>query len=676
MLFLGLDFETKDPYLSKEIDLGPGWVFSVNYPDQSLFYPIGYSYNVYDSDSDTISPSSYIDVSPDCTLRDTNIWRLKDILSKADGVVMHNSQYDLGCLRALGISMDIFKKSGHLKLYDTKTMAILHNSNDMTHLDNLLKKYLGEKKAKASLLSVLKKNPELAPHLKRHLKTFTARAKTWIYQNMDVIQKTDFNAMADYANQDTGGMMRLFRHYVKYKKMPLDLCHYYSHVNVICTDIRERGIRTDLAAVDRGIKTLTPVLNETVEKLYAILGERINLKGQKLKTLMAARGYKLPLTKKGGDSINKEWLEERAGTDPLCALLLQYRTVDMLLNQFLIKVRDMQQYSCPEAYGTLGYGRVFPQLNVLQARTGRFSSSTPNIQNIPKRNKEYAALCRAIYVPNDPNNQWYSLDWSNQEGRLQLHYAYKLGLTDAAKWRDMFLADPNLDVHTKVGEMMFGVLCPLDPTEVKAWKEKYRNSAKTIYLGKSYCMGDASTARKLGLPVVTETDWTGYTKETAGPQAKDLIDRYNNAFPYLKELQKACSKKIEKAGYIVTLGKRMLARPPILKIKGETIKKDYKAISLLIQGSACDQMIMALYAADEQGLKINCIVHDEINIEGTIQDAIKCKQIMESAGDLCVPMVAEVSVGENWGFLTSVPADQLCSPPLSSGEQDETLSIP
>jgi DNA polymerase-1 len=297
----------------------------------------------------------------------------------------------------------------------------------------------------------------------------------------------------------------------------------------------------------------------------------------------------------------------------------------------------MQQYSCPDVVSGGKYGLVFPELNLLEARTGRFSSSNPNIQNIPKRDKEFAKLCRAMFTCTKRDSKWYSLDWSNQEGRLQLHYAVLKDFKGSRDWLSRFLDNPKVDTHSIVAEMMGGVP---------------RDTAKTIYLGKSFCMGRAKTAKRLGLPTeIVETDRGQML--TSGKEATKLIEKYEEAFPYLTELQKDCMKVIKDRGYITTIGGRKCQRPP--QIKGK--EYDYKAISLLIQGSAADQMYHALTIADQEGIDIKCIVHDEFNIEGTREDALKMKQIMETCVKMKVPSVAEVKEGTSWGDIKEIKDD-------------------
>src|SRR5690606_1666683 len=122
--------------------------------------------------------------------------------------------------------------------------------------------------------------------------------------------------------------------------------------------------------------------------------------------------------------------------------------------------------------------------------------------------------------PTNSNNQWISSDWSNQEGRLQLHFSVLNDFEKAKWWLDKFLENPELDTHSLTANMM----------------GSDRNTAKTIYLGKSFCMGGAKLCKRLGLE--TEMRETKFGPMLmAGPEGQKLIDAFDSAFPYLKQLQ-------------------------------------------------------------------------------------------------------------------------------------------
>src|SRR5690606_28433062 len=97
-------------------------------------------------------------------------------------------------------------------------------------------------------------------------------------------------------------------------------------------------------------------------------------------------------------------------------------------------------------------GRVYPKFTVLGARTGRFTCSLPNIQQIPARDKEIGPLIRSFYIPEE-GEQWYSLDFSAHEPRLQVHYAAKARVEGGELMALEYNNNPTLDSHQMVADM-------------------------------------------------------------------------------------------------------------------------------------------------------------------------------------------------------------------------------
>lgn len=232
-----------------------------------------------------------------------------------------------------------------------------------------------------------------------------------------------------------------------------------------------------------------------------------------------------------------------------------------------------------------------------------------------------------MFVPhNDQHNSWYSLDWSNQEGRLAVHYAALINAPGAGDVARQWKENPALDMHQKVADLA----------------SISRTQAKAINLGLIYSKGQASLCRELGLPTKM-ADWGRGPVEVAGEQGEKLLKRYHETNPWLKELNTRARSEMAAKGYIRTLGGRISRR--------EDPRFDYKALNKLIQGSAADQCLAVLKAAYEADINILCLVHDEFNIEGGPEDAKKMKHLMENSLDLQVPMLAEVKSGTSWGTL-------------------------
>ncbi len=368
--------------------------------------------------------------------------------------------------------------------------------------------------------------------------------------------------------------------------------------------------------VNRGIKMLTSEIECKRQELeIALPGVNLDSPIQLGKRLIEL-GYELPKTEKGNTSVDKRFFETYKH-DPLIKTLIDYRTANKICGDFFIKVRDIQQYSCPEALipGGERYGRLYPELNLFGANaTGRFSSSCPNIQQIPTRNPEYGRLCRSMFVCTNKENKWIKADWASQEVRLQVHYANLIGAPGCKEIVGKFNADPKFDIHELVAQLA----------------RITRKDAKTINLGLSYGMGLGKLAISLGITV---------------GKAKLLTNRYHSMVPYLKKLTEECQKRMIKNGCIKTINGRLLRREPGF---------EYKALNKLIQGSAADQCLEALRMAYNVGLDIKFPVHDELDIEGTEQDAKTLKVIMENCIETSVPMLCEIEIGDSWGNLTKI----------------------
>lgn len=611
MKILVLDFETRDGGLENSV--GPGWIFGSIKEPNPLFKTIGYSYCIIENS--ICGPSNYVS-----TLNEPFKEGEFDFLDEYDYIAFHNAQYDLGCLIWHGYDLNKLKN----KILDTKIIAQLYDNNLWSYsLDPLLERYCGDKKAKNRLLDVILEHK--LGGFKGTNKTFESRAAKWAYNHMDLLQELDFQAMADYANQDTQGTAKLLLYLLA--RVPLEQASYFSDCQRICTNLRKRGRRIDMHAIQHGIDLLTPIVSKLELKLYDLFNERFDILSPKqLRERMAARGYKLPKTDKNNDSVPKEWLLEQ--DDEICKTLANYRETNKLLRDFFIAPKDLQQFMCPEALvAGAKYGRVYPELNLFGARTGRFSSSNPNEQQIPKRNETYGPLCRAIFVPNDETKKWIHLDYSNQEGRLQVHYAALLNAPKIELLVNKFKKNPSFDMHQDIADLV-GVT---------------RKEAKGINLGLSYGMGIGKLSKTLKCSV---------------EQAETKRDQYNERMPFLKTLADECKKRIKSKGFIKTIGGRILRREPPQK----DYNFDYKALNKLIQGSAACQGIMALKAADDTGLDLINMVHDEFNLEGTLEDGLKMKHIMENAVQLKIPVVAEIEIGDSWGTL------------MSLGEYNEQLS--
>lgn len=613
-MILVLDFETKDNYLNR--DVGTGWVFK--YHNQLK--------DIEDDDFKILGAAYAIDDEPAQYTTDFNL--VRSLVEKAETLVMHNAQYDLGCLEVLGIDSKRFaapiNDTREPRILDTMILAKLYDNRLHSYsLDYLGKKYLKVSKDNQALLDAAERL-DLAPHLKKENKTYPRELNKFVKSNMELMQKVAFDSIAQYACQDVELTRQLLK--LQLEKIELSQAQYFSRFAVICVDIRKRGIGVDMHRLKSLIGDLATAIEKLKAELVEKLGNGINLNSsQQLAKILGTMGYVLPKTETGADGVNKEFFSKYPN-DPLANSLKTYREFNKLYSDFLLKTLNAQSYTCPEALHGAPIGRVYPELNILAAVTGRFSSSNPNIQQIPKRSADWGSKIRSIFVPTN-GTKWISADYNNQEGRLQVHYAKKVGAPYLDDLVIGFRQNPALDMHKKAAALLFTV------KEEDVTKEQ-RTIAKSINLGISYGMGVSKLAAVLNLSV---------------DDAQILLDLYRKNVPYLIYLNKKAIIKL-KTGFITTISGRKLYRDTLVfNDVGEKIDFDYKALNKLIQGSAADQCLAAMSEAFDAGIQVLSVVHDEINAQGNEDDAHTLKDIMENVIKLEIPVLAETSIKDTWG---------------------------
>lgn len=629
MRLLVLDFETKDPYIG--YGMGSGWVYAINAPTTNEFRVLGAAMMMVE---DGVEGDKFY-----CAKYKTILEHVR----ACDAILCHNAAYDLGCLMSLGINPKLMS----FDIIDTEVMSRLHNSTLHSHaLDALAKKYLKYGKKNSALVEYAWESQLYSNAMLRKLYTgkvyvnkqpqsedawldleraywnklqekeldskLSADILKWCKSNMDIIQDSNFDVMAEYAIGDITPTYGLYKYFLA-QGADMELVKKYSNTTKICCEYRKRGVKIDLDRAQQVHDELQPIIAEKFSTVYAIAGEQWNINSPKeMGKVFDRLKIKYPLSDKGNPSITSPWMSSQ--THPVCAAIVEARQVLKMDRDFIVSVLETNKMFSPNDYA---YGRAFPELNLLRARTGRFSCSNPNIQQIPSRSV-YGAMCRSIFCADEGEN-WYSLDYSNQEGRLQVHYACIIEAEGAELLKLEFIEDPDLDLHQRVADLE-GIS---------------RSEAKAVNLGISYGMGPDRLAKQLKI-----------SKE----QARYLRERYNTSAPYLKQLNDRCKNTLETRGYVKTLGGRRLHIDPPTFIDGEKKTYEYKGLNKLIQGSAADQTIEAMIKCYEEGLPVLFVVHDQICMSGTLEQATRVKEIMETCVKLVIPVVVDYNKHEakNW----------------------------
>ena len=626
MRVLAFDVETKDPFISRKMT--SGWVHKYHNYQDCDFKVLGVSW--YDG-----TDSGYI----------TDFDQLPALFAKYDTIIAHNAQYDLGCLCALGMKDIVDKFYGNI--VDTIIAAKLVDSSQMMYgLDYLGNKYkLTDKQSTVmaqaawdSHVFALTKKEEKEGREKDIPTNKLSRVKNWVITNMDIMQDKLFNVVEEYAIADA---VICYDLYMKLLYLGEDYYlgkvektfKYWSKLVSVTINYTIRGIRVDLVKADKAVQALEPFIVERMNKIYEIAGEEFNINSSyDVPRIFQQLGLYTGTTATGKPSVTKDILEKEV--HPIATLIREAKQYTNIKNNFITKLVNMQQYTMKEGEREdREYGRIHTSFTALAAKTGRFSCSGPNLQQIPKRNPELGPWCRGIFVP-EANETLYALDFSNQEGRLQLHYAVRTLCDGAIDMQNKFIQEPSYDLHSEVAE-----ICGMT-----------RGNAKTINLGLSYGMGAEAMCNALGMPTQTITKNLGYKiqkKVIPGKEAGLILERYHTLFPFLKQLVDKATQSAKLNGYTRTLGGRSVKVGRAI-IDGKLVKFEHKAFNALIQGSASDQTSACMIKAHEQGIDVLLTVHDELVFSGNEQQAKQLQGIMEHTVPLKVPSVTDIGQGANW----------------------------
>lgn len=372
-------------------------------------------------------------------------------------------------------------------------------------------------------------------------------------------------------------------------------------------DMRSHGVRVDLDKAQQ----VSDYLTDKEETAQLLIPSIDVWSKDSIQRAFDKEGLPYPRTEKGSASFTKEFLSHHS--HPLAQQIAKVRRYNKARNVFV------DSYILDSHH----QGRVHGSFHPLRGSrggtvSGRFSSSNPNLQNIPARDPELGPLIRSMFVPDEGHRQWRSLDYSQIEYRMLAHYAIGEG---ADHVRSLYAQDPTTDFHKATQELIRSI------TGI----ELPRKATKNVNFGLCYGMGQATLAKNLDLDQAA---------------ANDLFTAYHQGVPFVRETYDAVSRFATTKRYIRTaLGrKRRFATEDI---------GTHKALNSLLQGSAADMMKKAMVDCYEAGLPVPLTtVHDEVNFSdpgGQDVSFLEIKDIMENCMELNVPVLVDEEVGPSWG---------------------------
>lgn len=377
-------------------------------------------------------------------------------------------------------------------------------------------------------------------------------------------------------------------------------------------------------AVDKeGIAEYGEIMQNKIDRLqdlvYEEVGYQFNLNSPKQlgEALFIKLGLPAGKKTKTGYSTNAEVLEKLRYEHPVVELILEYRTLAKIKSTYcdgLLKVVEED-------------GRIHSSFNQTETRTGRISSTEPNLQNIPVRTDVGREL-RKFFVAKE-GCVLVDADYSQIELRVLAHVANDSGMIEAFKEND--------DIHRNTAAQVFHM-----PREMVT--PLMRSRAKAVNFGIIYGIGAFSLAKNIGV-----------TRKEAEEYIKTYLDHFSGVRNYMTNVV----EHAKETGYVETLFGRRRYLPELsssnfnLRSFGERV-----AMNMPIQGTAADiikiAMIRVVHRLEKEGLRARLIlqVHDELIVEAPEEEAPLVQQLlteeMEQAIHLSVPMVAEATIGKTW----------------------------
>lgn len=595
-----LDLETKDPYLKTK---APGYV------KEGMGYIAGIS--VANDNFKAYFPIRHAE-EENMPVGKVMRWLAQEF-KKPGKKIFANAPYDIGWLNAEKIEVN------WEEVHDVLTMApLLDEHRYQYNLDALAKDYLG-----------IGKDEDM---LKQAVKQYGFKSKT----NSDiksVMWRLPAKYVGPYAEQDAYITWELHKIFAP-KIVEEELERVYeleSKIQPILLQMKMHGVRVDVEKAKLLKEEYQTKEREAIKKLREITGLKIDPYSTPSCAIALDKfGIEYPRTEAGNASVTADFLE----------------TVDHEIGQL---IRDARRYQ--KAWSTFIQnfildrhidGRIHASFNPLSSDeggtcSGRFSSSGPNLQQIPARDPEIGPAIRSLFIP-DEGEIWCSSDYANQEPRIAAHWAYicrKAGnMKGVEEVIERYKKDNTISYHKIIQEIIGDNI----PNHMDPYK-----TAKTINLGLSYGMGGVSLCKRLGLPTEFVTnERTGKTYEIPGEEGKNILNIYHSKVGYVKALAELCEKRAKRRGYIKTF----TGRRSRVKFDGE----ERKAANRLIQGTAADQAKYAMIALYENGHKMLIQVHDEICCSIKQKDEAKqIKYLMENSLPMEVPFVCDVDLGPSWG---------------------------
>jgi DNA polymerase-1 len=390
----------------------------------------------------------------------------------------------------------------------------------------------------------------------------------------------------------------------------------------VLADVEAVGVRIDAAILGEMSRAFDGELTGLTREIYDLAGEAFDIESPKQLGEILFEKLKLPggrrLKKSGQYSTDASVLESLAERHELPRKIIEYRTRAKLKSTY---IDALPKYVNPAT------GRLHTSFNQTVARTGRLSSSNPNLQNIPIGD-EFGLRIRSAFVA-EPGWRLISADYSQIELRVLAHMSEDPLLIEAFSRGE--------DIHARTAQEIFGVLPALQTHE-------HRRMAKAINYGVIYGLSSFGLAARTG---------------TSKTEAQQYIDEYFRRYSKVKDFLEGCVAEARETGRVRTLFGRLRPIPEInSKDANARGRAEREAMNTPLQGTAADLLKLAMVKVHarlrQESMKTRMIltVHDELVFEAPEAEVEAAGKIvkaeMEGAYPMRVPIHVDVGVGRNW----------------------------
>lgn len=393
-------------------------------------------------------------------------------------------------------------------------------------------------------------------------------------------------------------------------------------LSAVLVDVETAGVRIDPGILAEMSSEFERNLTDLTREIYDLAGGAFDIDSPKQLGEVLFEKLQLPggkkLKKSGQYSTVATVLEDLAERHELPHKILEYRTRAKLKSTY---IDSLPRYIDPTT------SRLHSTFNQAGSRTGRLSSSNPNLQNIPIGD-EFAMLIRSAFIA-DPGSVLISADYSQIELRVLAHLSGDPVLIEAFN-RDQ-------DIHARTAQEIFGVPPALQTHE-------HRRMAKAINYGVIYGLSAFGLAERTG---------------TSRTEAQQYIDAYFQRYAKVKEYIEGSVQGARQTGQVRTLFGRLR---PIPDISSRDVparnRAEREAMNTPLQGTAADLLKLAMVKVharlgrERLATRMILTVHDELVFEAPESELDAAREIvrqeMEGVYPMRVPLRVDVGTGKNW----------------------------